>query len=318
MCGCDRLQTLDRHQFNYLPAQDYNESINVPTYYRNEKLWILFEKILQTKNPAEFSIELCKSCGLIFSNPRMTAEEIQIKYQTLDELATVRKRPQNRPPLKTDIRAKRIYSLLAKLQKDSSKSLKILDYGGGQGYNLASFVKAGHSCHVVDYLKRELPPGIEYLGRKLNDSQHNGFFDVILFCHTLEHVIDPQQIVKDLSAYLTAGGLLYVEVPLGSFDEWRKLDEPLTHINFFSEESAFKCLSNAGLDIVHLSTSRQWVTQSDNWCVNIVGSNRKGNTITKYRTTVEQMNPPRSIDHPAYYLKQSVKKFKRLTKSVIS
>lgn len=317
MCGCNELQAIHKHRFALPETQESTDLMNDSAYYRYEKLWILFEKIWQNKNPVEFDATLCNSCGLIFTNPRFSAADIQIKYKTLDELAVTRKRSQKRLPSKTDERAKRIYSLLSKLLKPGRQSLKILDYGGGRGYNLSSFVKSGYSCYIMDYIKQDHPPEIEYLGRDISDLKQDELFDLILFCHTLEHVIEPQQIVKELSSHLTEGGLLYVEVPLGSLDEWKKLDEPLTHINFFSEESVFKCLRNAGLDIVHLSTSRQWVTHSDTWCINIVGSKSDGNTITKFRTTTEQMNPPRPIDHPAYYLNLSIKKFNRLTKSVI-
>ena len=77
---------------------------------------IFFEKIWKDRNSAEFDVTLCKSCGMIFTNPRFTAEEIRIKYKTVSELESAKKRTQKQPALKTGERANRIYSLIARLQ----------------------------------------------------------------------------------------------------------------------------------------------------------------------------------------------------------
>lgn len=317
ICECDRLHDIKKYQFALPETKEYDDLID-DVSFRYERLWILFEKIWKDQSPAEFNVNLCDSCGLIFTNPRFTAEEITIKYKTVGELDSAKKRTEKKPALKVDERAKRIYSLLNNSQINGAKSLNILDYGGAKGYNLIPFVEAGHSCYLVDYVKYDYPEKVNYLGRDLDDLKDDQLFDVILFCHTLEHTTDPKSIVKDLTSHLTEGGCIYVEVPLGCFTEWKRLKEPLTHVNFFSEESLFKCLRSADLDIVYLSTAHQWVTQSEFWCLNIVGSKQKGNTITQFKPTWQQMKNPRLIDQPRYYLKELTRKLKRLPKKVLN
>jgi len=67
--------------------------------------------------------------------------------------------------------------------------------------------------------------------------------------------------------HLRENGLLYVEVPLGAHTEWNELSEPLTHLNFFSEQSLVECLRLAGLQVIDISTRYVWVTHKKAWCV---------------------------------------------------
>jgi len=286
MCKSGSLEIVKKHKF-FFPGDQVEENL---IDIRYERLWILFEKILKDRTPVEFHSNLCKSCGFIFTNPRFTAEEISIKYATINKLGSVKKRLQEHPASNLDMRANRIYSLIRSLHDAKGKSLRVLDYGGASGYNLAPFIKNRNSCYIIDYERWNLPSNVEYLGKDSTDLQNDIFFDVILLLHTLEHAIEPMCLLQDLSDHLSESGLLYVEVPLGCFREYRNLTEPLTHVNFFSEESLYKGLRSIGLGIVHLSTAYQWVTHGKMWCINIVGSRRKENIVTKYKTTRQQMN----------------------------
>lgn len=299
VCESEDLQVLKKYQFALPGIKEYNNLTNDITY-EYERLWILFEKILKNRNPAKFEATFCKSCGLIFTNPRFTGEEINAKYKTISELESAVKRAQKLPALKTGKRSKRIYSLLSRLLENRSKAQKVLDYGGAQGYNLLPFIEAGNSGYLLDHVSYNHPNCVIHLGKDVDDLQTNEYFDVILLCHTLEHVTEPRGMINALSYHLTEKGLLYVEVPLGCWNEWKELNEPLTHVNFFSEQSLLKCLLNEGLNIIHLSTTYQWVTHGKMWCVNIVGSKHKGHTITKFKTTRQQM------ENPYYYLKPLV------------
>ena len=214
-----------------------------------------------------------------------------MKYAVINKLGSVKKRLQECHTYNLDIRAWCIYSLIKNLYKAEGKLLRVLDYGGASGYNLASFVENGSSCYILDYEKWNLLNGVEYLGEDLTALQSNDFFDAILLLHTLEHVVEPRHFLKDVSTHLSESGLLYIEAPLGCFREYKNLAEPLTHLNFFSEESIYKGFDSIGLSVVYLGTEYQWVTHGKMWCINIVGSRRKGkNVITKHKTTKYQMN----------------------------
>lgn len=312
VCGQNYLQILKKYNF-ILPETKEYDSLTEDVTYNYERLRIFFEKIWKDTKPAVFDVTFCKACGMIFSNPRFTKEEIITKYRVVSQSESAKKRIQKCPALKTNERAMRIYSLITELQGSGPKPQRILDYAGAQGYNLLPFIKNGNFGHLIDYVKYDYPEGIKYIGRDLGDLENGEVFDAILLCHTLEHAIEPRCMISELSSHLTEEGLIYVEVPLGCWKEWKILAEPLTHINFFSEESVFKCLRGAGLNIIYLSTAYQWVTHGKMWCINIVGSKCKRNTVMKFKTAQQQMGNlyyylKPLMNNPRYYLMRLTKK----------
>jgi SAM-dependent methyltransferase len=203
----------------------------------------------------------------------MSEADIRAKYQAIADLGTTRSRYRKKPASRLDARARRIRKLLSKCGFAPDPGKRILDVGGAWGYCILPFVGQCR-LHLVDYEKWDLDPGIEYLGRSISDVPEAEKFDCILFLHTLEHVPDPQRALNDLAGHLTDDGFLYVEVPLGVFWEMTRLQEPITHVNFFSEESLFNLARSSGLHVTSLSTDFQWVTSSRQWCVNMVVSKK--------------------------------------------
>ena len=284
--------------------------------YIVHRLSILFTTILTESDFVDVTIARCDSCGVIFSNPRLTQEEVKTKYRAIAESEATYGISQ-RQPMKKEKRAARIFSLITKTIKRTRSRLSILDYGGAEGYNLYPFRNEGHSCSVIDYETFDYPDGIVHIGKDVQDIPSDQFFDVILLCHTLEHVPKPMPLLRNLVHHLSDGGILCVEVPLGCWFEWKRIREPLTHCLYFSEESLFKCLRKAELDIVSLSTSYQWVTHGKTWCINAVGRKSKNTTPISFKTTKQQMGNFRYalqplMYRPVYYMRRLVTRVARL------
>ena len=286
-CGSRENKKLKEHLFRF-PGDDVQNQLHDLTY---ERLWIFFERILEKRDKAVFLSMLCQKCGLIFTNPRFSREDIQIKYEAVNELGSVKYRLKQHPPSHLDVRARRIYHLVTNhLSSRAESKPRVLDYGGASGYNVLPFTDK-FACGVLDFEQWDLPRGISYLGRDLSDLREDDRFEVILLLHTLEHIPEPSTFLEDIGKYLANEGVIYVEVPLGCFREWRSITEPLTHINFFSEESLFNCINSCGLATIHLETCYQWVTHGNMWCVNAVGKKENFNDkVIPNLTTKEQMN----------------------------
>jgi len=269
LCAGGNLVELKRYRF-LDPGDRIFESPASPEAYHHERLRIFFKAVWKSSGTAEMRIDLCESCGLIFSNPRFTPEEIKAKYAAIDGLDSAKEPAGLAPPRKTGERALRVHSLVTRTREEQSHPLKVLDYGGAEGFNLVPF--AGEDrCYVLDYVRcSTYPDGVEYLGADVHVLEPGDRFDIILICHILEHAIKPQVMLSSLWSHLADGGLIYAEVPLGAFREWRTLKEPLTHVNFFSEESMCNCAEETGLEVLHLSTDYQWVTHGNLWCVNLL------------------------------------------------
>jgi SAM-dependent methyltransferase len=302
LCGSHRFSLLVKHTFRKPTSRDLEGELG----YVQERLNVFFEYILQCEEPAEIEIDLCLECGLVFSNPRYTEAEISTKYRVIEGLESSRRRTEKSPALRTGERAGRIFQLLSVAMGRPLSSLDVLDYGGAEGYNLVPFT-AVNNCFLVDYVSSALPEGVTYLGSELNSIDPESTFDIVLLCHILEHAIEPLSLAASLSSRLKQGGLMYLEVPLGVFREWKVLEEPLTHVNFFSEESAARCLEEAGLEVIHVSTDYQWVTRSRSWCVNALGrkSDSGGRIDVSFKTTHSQMK------NPLYYVRPGLRKLAR-------
>ena len=168
---------------------------------------------------------------------------------------------------------------------------------------------------MLDFLKLENPPGIKYLGRDLSDLKAQDRFDVIMILHVLEHTICPLDILQKLVHYLSDGGLLYVVVPKECVGNWRGIDEPTTHMNFFSEESIFKLIRMVGMDIVHLSVQRQWMYWSYIHSINLFARKQDGYTVNTYRSTQQCL--PFAPNWRRDIRKTPLKTTKRILKQVL-
>lgn len=288
LCGYTHLKRLHKKTFSY-PGDDVKSNLLDSGFVRR---WILFNYILKKHIPVQFVVMICKNCGFIFLNPRLEDKDMNIKYDMIDQLGSVKTRLALRPPRNLDKRAANIYRRIAQYRNNRIANLQILDFGGASGYNLRPFVK-DNKCYVVDYEYWNLPNGIKYLCQMEDEIPPNMKFDIVLCCHVLEHVVDPPKTVRKIGSHLVPGGLLYIEVPLGCFREFRHLRDPLTHINFFSTASLSHLVSTCGLRIKSSWVGLQWGIDNRLLCLSIIGEKKEGEILPRYASgygaTVHQM-----------------------------
>jgi SAM-dependent methyltransferase len=224
-----------------------------------------FANLLGEKRKMDFFVNSCQRCGYIFLNPRFSEEEYQIIFEI-----------EKNVPIDYEITKRNLtrslqnYEFLKKFIKINPKhKLCVLDYGGASGYMLLPFLN-NFECFLVDYTEYSLPKKIRYLGRNSNDLKQDIKFDIIFMLHVLEHVIDPKKLIKDIGENLKEDGILFIQVPLGCLREWKSLDTPFRHINFFSEQSLFNCVRLAGLEVIYLKNSFQKAHKKTRWIINII------------------------------------------------
>lgn len=201
---------------------------------------------------------------------------------------------------------------------------KVLDYGGSAGYMLIPFIK-NFDCYLIDYIEYKLPRGIQYLGRNSNDLKHDIRFDIIFLIRVLEHINDPRNLIEDLIQNLNPNGILYIQVPLGCLKEWKSLDTPFRHINFFSEQSLYNCLRIAGLNIIYLNTVYQKIGGNPGWKIDIIGMKKsqyhKQKKILFKSTNLQQRLKffyyiPFFVRNKKYKYKIIISKLNRLKKNI--
>ncbi len=145
----------------------------------------------------------------------------------------------------------------------------LLDVGCGGGV-FGAAVKSSRVCTVVGvtYSEAEAVQARERLDRvevaDLNDFEPAGLgtFDCIVCSHVLEHLHDPQQVLRRLRACLAPGGVLLVALPNVLFwkqrlefvrGRFRYTDGGLmdrTHVRFFDWVSADQLVREAGFEVI--------------------------------------------------------------------
>jgi SAM-dependent methyltransferase len=159
----------------------------------------------------------CKVCGFIYTNPMIRgAEQLENLYYSspdhyqADDISRVVTMFRNR----LDFIAKHI----------RVRDITLLDVGAGKGEFLVEALNRGWKVEGVE-------PSLnfcEYAKVNYNLNIHHGYignqvklrdkFSVVTLNHVLEHVDEPEALLKYLQACLHIEGILYIEVP--NSDSW--------------------------------------------------------------------------------------------------
>ena len=155
-----------------------------------------------------------------------------------------------------------------KMIKLVGKGKLVLEIGCGKGFVSEQLRKKGNVITGIEidkksakrakkFCKKVLIGNIEEM--KLNFAKES--FDVILFGDVLEHLFDPEAVLKKLKPFLAKNGKIIVSLPnianwkirllllRGKFDytDWGILDK--THIRFFTRKRARNLIRGAGFRI---------------------------------------------------------------------
>ncbi len=173
--------------------------------------------------------------------------------------------------------------LLKKLQNPPGK---VLDFGAGTGDFLAVAKNAGWETAGVEpneaARERARQKGVQVCS-KLDELQQ-GTYDCISLWHVLEHLPDPEQVVKDLDGLLRPSGHFIVAVPnYRSYDAqvygpyWAAYDTP-RHLWHFSRASLNELFDNCGFELQ--AEKPQWL---DAYYVSWLSEKYKQNPLAPIR-----------------------------------
>lgn len=203
----------------------------------------------------------CRECGTIFTPPLPT-DQLKVIYPA-NYYSYV---PGNKSwvfRIKEWLDLRLFRKTLMQL---NGESLNILDAGGGTGWILDALKKSDKRIkltQIVDIDEKAgvvaLEKGHAYFEGRIEDFESENRFDLILMLNLIEHVADPEEMLRKVLTLLTPGGIVLLKTPqTRSLDArlfrnsyWGGLHCP-RHWTIFSEESIRIVIERAGFKVDRL------------------------------------------------------------------
>ncbi len=156
-----------------------------------------------------YRIIRCENCSLVFSSPIITKNEIKKLYR--ESICTYEEQIESL--IKTYL------SLFRKIKPKLRFDSKILEIGCGNGFFLDALKKEGYdNAYGVEPSKKMVSQSSGFLKKRIKQdvfkkSQFKkNSFDAVLSFHTLDHVVNPLEFVRNTYAILKKGGIALLVV----------------------------------------------------------------------------------------------------------
>lgn len=245
---------------------------NLCGFDRTQILFKKKDKFAVTED--EFNVVECRSCGLLYVNPRPTQEEIGKFYpevyswkETLEADSFLTKWVRR---LERGYRYHLLRNEVSKVVKFTGRSSgKVLDIGCGTGDRLDVFRTVGFEAYGVEtsdsagyakeHLKLDVVKG-DLFSAKFPDQ----FFDMVTLYNVLEHTHDPLQVCGEIQRILKEDGLLAIQVPNKNSlqyklfkKRWAAFDVP-RDLYYFGTETLRSLLKKARFEVKRIDHFMTW------------------------------------------------------------
>lgn len=214
------------------------------------------------RSDLRFGLRPCLRCGRLVLDPPPDDAALAAAYDRAYYGIGARKFLQ---PIESGLdlfRGGRARALDALVPEDGGRKRRVLDIGCGDGAFLAALAARGWECHGSEFSpvtaqRAAARTGLPILTGALGaDAFAAGSLDAVSLWHVLEHLRDPDRVLRDCARWLAPGGVLLVAVPnVASWQarafagHWFHLDPPF-HLYHFDPRSLTRTLSDAGFEVV--------------------------------------------------------------------
>jgi SAM-dependent methyltransferase len=203
-------------------------------------------------------VSICKSCGLVFLNPRWTKDGYNYFYAS--EYDQYYRFDEDKATEKEKRKAKVVWERL--VQYTPAHFATALDIGCGLGWCLHTIQQASPETSIAgiepsdtcsEHFVNQI--GGELVARDVDSDWYlanRERFDLIIFRHVLEHLLDPVAVLEKVAQTMSPEGVLYIAVPDmmhpdGSLsDFWYRC----VHTYYYSKPTLRRIAARAGLQPV--------------------------------------------------------------------
>jgi len=198
----------------------------------------------------EYQYVICKECGLVFINPRMSEKEYKQFYQRKHATEYFEKQ------FERDYKRGKNFILYLEFNKINLKGKTVLDIGCNSGGILKAFQDHGAIVTGIDYNEDAVlfgqRKGLDLKTREVDITKQ---YDIILLIHTIEHMLYPTRSLKRISEILLKdNGILFIQTPgilnLKSEGYNLNVNMGLGHVFYFSFRTLYNFLTKAGFSLI--------------------------------------------------------------------
>ena len=168
----------------------------------------------------ECTTVICKDCGAVYTNPRMTQESYNEFYDKEYRKLYVGTETATERFFEGQInQGRRIYNYIEKTFPGIRlKNRNILEVGCGAAGILYYFKQKSNNVLGVDlgseYLEYSREKyGMNLIHGSLSEVPSNFNADVVIYSHVFEHILDFEKEIQALKKFCTKDTILYIEVP---------------------------------------------------------------------------------------------------------
>jgi 2-polyprenyl-3-methyl-5-hydroxy-6-metoxy-1,4-benzoquinol methylase len=210
-----------------------------------------------------FSMQRCKQCGFVFTNPRPHPEEIVRYYQSGQYTSHSEKATNLFESIYLSVRRQMVNKKVGMVKRYLQKGASILDIGCGTGLFLQSLHTKGYRVMGVEPGEKAAQLASEKgitVVRSMVDvtAENHAGYDLISMWHVLEHVHNLPEHLQQCKQLLKPGGILVVAVPMcNSFDalfykqHWAAYDLP-RHLWHFTPDTLKLVVQKTGLQQIRV------------------------------------------------------------------
>ena len=206
------------------------------------------------------TIVKCQNCGLVYTNPRFTGDEILDSYAAVED------------PLYLEERDGRVLTFerhLRPLEKIKAPPGKLVDVGAYTGVFVEIAAQHGWDAYGVEpsqwAVEQARERGLHMIeGTLASPELADATFDVVTMWDVIEHVADPLGELRQADRLLKPGGLLVVHTMdidsrfarlMGG--RWPWLME--MHIYYFSRRTLKHLLEKAGFTVIRIEPQGRYL-----------------------------------------------------------
>ena len=205
----------------------------------------------------DFQIYECKSCGLLYTEPRPNKNEIGKYYQSDNYYSHKENKKGFIPKIYETVKSINLKKKYKLATKEMPKG-KVLDIGCGVGDFLQIMEKQGWETMGIEPSEEAAEIAKSRLKNKILKPEdihqlQDQSFDLITMWHVLEHVDNLKEEIQHIERLLKTKGRLVLALPnFKSYDaqfyntKWAAYDVP-RHLNHFCKESLVKIFKNSKL-----------------------------------------------------------------------